>query len=70
MWAMERWRQSWRELWEPLLSDQELEALADGLAWNDARIMPRKTVRPYEGISFEVNASQACPICYAIWMAR
>lgn len=63
-----KWRASFRYAWAPSLDDRELEALAEGLAWDDARIQPGSTVLPFGGSCSLVQAHCACPLAYAIWM--
>lgn len=65
---LEKWRASWRYAWAPALDDRELETLAEGLAWDDARIQTGNTVLPFGGSCSSVAAQCACPLAYAIWM--
>ena len=66
-----RWRESWRRFWGPGLTVPELEALAEALAANNARLRQRMSYWPVPTTTTpDCPCREGCSITCAVMLAR
>ena len=68
---MESWRQVWRQAILPLLSDEAIKALQNGLAEDDVHLLQGRTTNPPPLMEFtDLCVDGACPLGYCAWQGE